>query len=437
MATIIKKRVLIITYYWPPSGGAGVQRWLKHAKYLPEFDWEPIIFTAADAHYPVLDESLQKDIAPNLTVLKGEIWEPYEWYKRAVGMKKGEKVQPGFIDEKKKPTFIEDLAIWIRGNFFIPDARKFWIKPSVKYLTTYIKENKIDLVVSTGPPHTTHIIARNVKRKINIKWIADFRDPWTKIDFYHHLKLSKWADRQHRAMEQSVLLEADDIVAAGWGYAKGLETLGAKKVKVITNGYDESDFQLEKVSLTKKFTLSHIGSLNKDRNPQQLWKALQELCQEYESFKQNLEIRLIGKTDIKALEDIEMAGLANNLNKIAYIPHQEVINHTSTSQVLLLIINRIPTASAMLPGKVFEYLAAQRPIISIGPSRGDAAKIIRNANAGVTIDFEDTTKMKSVILDYFQRYQNKKLDLKDSDIAAYSRRNLAQQMSNIFNNVIT
>ena len=197
------KKVLIITYYWPPSGGAGVQRWLKFVKYLREFGWEPIVYTAENPEVPVIDETLTKDIPEGITVLRTKVWEPYQIYKRLSGRKQSDRIQTAFLSEKKKPGTIENLSIWIRGNFFIPDARRFWIKPSVKYLSRYLNDNPVDLIISTGPPHSMHLIAMHLKGKTQIPWLADFRDPWTNIDFYHQLKLSRSADQTQATGEKS------------------------------------------------------------------------------------------------------------------------------------------------------------------------------------------------------------------------------------------
>jgi hypothetical protein len=200
------KKVLILTYYWPPSGGAGVQRWLKFVKYLRNFGWEPVVYTALNGEMPVIDLSLEKDVPKDITILKTKIWEPYSIYKTFIGRKKDEKINASFLSETKKKSFAEKISVWIRGNYFIPDARKYWIKPSIKYLTDYLNKNKIDVIISTGPPHSMHLIALGLKQHFpNIKWMADFRDPWTNIDFYSELMLSESADRKHKDLELNFL----------------------------------------------------------------------------------------------------------------------------------------------------------------------------------------------------------------------------------------
>jgi glycosyltransferase involved in cell wall biosynthesis len=232
------KKVLIITYYWPPMGGGGVQRWLKMTKYFREFGWEPVIFTTENGEASVVDESMLAEIPSGIETLKVPIWEPFGLYKKLLGKSKDEKIAPGLGQETKGNSTLQKLSIWVRGNFFIPDARMFWIKPSSKFLEKYLKENKIDAIISTGPPHSTHLIAFNVTRENNIPWIADFRDPWTNIDFYHKLMLTGWADNKHKKLELKVLKNANAIVTVSWSWAKDFEKLINRKIDVITNGFD-------------------------------------------------------------------------------------------------------------------------------------------------------------------------------------------------------
>ena len=189
------KRVLIITYYWPPSGGSGVQRWLKMSKYLPEYGWQPVIYTTENAEYPIVDPSLEKDVSPEAEVIRRPITEPYTFYKKFLGIKQEETVKVGFTqEEKKKKSWKSGLSMWIRGNLFIPDARRWWVKPSVKYLKKYLQEHPVDAIISTGPPHSMHLIAMKLKEATGLPWIADFRDPWTEIDYYQDLHLTRRSD---------------------------------------------------------------------------------------------------------------------------------------------------------------------------------------------------------------------------------------------------
>jgi glycosyltransferase involved in cell wall biosynthesis len=425
------KRALIITYYWPPSGGAGVQRWLKMVKYLPQFGWKPVVFTAKDAEYPILDESLQKDVPPEAEIIRQPIWEPYDLYKKFIGQRKEEKVYSGFLSEERKPGFAQRASVWIRGNLFIPDARCFWIRPSSTFLTEYLKKHPVDVIISTGPPHTTHLIALGVKKKMNLHWIADFRDPWTQIDFYDQLRLTKWADARHKKLEKDVLKCADEVVTVSWHWAEDLKRIGGREVTVITNGYDEEDYQTERPKVDEKFTLTHVGSINADRNPNMLWVALGELCHMNEALRRELVIRLVGKNDVSVYDDIERSGLTPNLERIDYLPHAQIAPIQQRSKVLLLPINDTPNVMGIIPGKIFEYLAAQRPILVIGKEDGDSARIVREAGAGVICGFEEKEKIKAEVMKMFSAGNN--LQGSSSGIQHYSRKELAGKMAELMN----
>lgn len=447
-------KVLIITYYWPPSGGSGVQRWLKMSKYFPQNGWQPVIYTADDAEYPVEDRSLENDIAPETIVLKRAIVEPYTFYKKFLGIKKSEKIKAGFINEgKKKKKWKENISLWIRGNFFIPDARCWWIKPSIKYLSKYLKNNPIDAIISTGPPHSMHLIAKALHKKFNIPWVADFRDPWTDIDFYKDLHLTKRADKKHHRLEKEVLTSANEVVTIGEHCAFGLKQIGNRDIKIITNGYDFNTDDLKKeIKLTEKFTLSHIGIIGENRNPEKFWEAMGELIQASErinqeskysgqdtfskraSFKDALNIRLIGQVDRKVVKSIEANGLKDYVDFIPYIPHNEVIEKQAESQVLLLFINKIPNAKSIITGKIFEYIVSGRPIFAVGPEDGDIATILKETQTGIIIDFDDKKRMKDEIWNLFSKYsQNKLVTKHNAALDKYSRKNLATDYVNLLN----
>ncbi len=429
-----KRKVLIITYYWPPSGGAGVQRWLKFSKYLRNYDWEPVIFTPENPEAPAIDNSLEKDIPVGTTIIKLPIIEPYSAYKRFVGMKPGEKVNAGFLQEKEKPGFAEGVAVWLRGNFFIPDARRFWIRPSVKFLSAYLKENPVDAIVSTGPPHSMHLIAMQIHKKLNIPWLADFRDPWTGIDFYHQLKLTSFADRLHHKLEKKVLASATAVTVISRDMVNEFNGIVNREYNLVTNGYDEQDISpLPQNQLDAKFTLSHIGSLNATRNPAGLWKVLAEMVKTKPEFAKALEIKLVGKVDIGVLKSLEANDLTAYLTRIEYMPHQEVMHEIQKSQVLLLLINNTPNAKGILTGKIFEYLGSGRPILSIGPENGDASLLLRECEAGKTADYSNQESMRQILADYFLRFSEQRLVSNTENRLKYSRKVLTAEIVNILN----
>ncbi len=430
------RKVLIITYYWPPAGGAGVQRWLKFVKYLREFGWEPVIYTASNGEAPVIDTSLAQDIPENVEVIKTPIWEPYGVYKKFIGQKKDEKINTGFLTEQQKPKATEKMSVWVRGNFFIPDARKFWVKPSIKYLLNYLNTHPVDAMVSTGPPHSMHLIAMGIKRKTGLPWLADFRDPWTNIDFYKDLMLTSMADKKHRRLEREVLQQADVVTAIGNTLRDELKALGARHAATLTNGYDESDVALKEVQMDERFSLAHIGSLVKSRNHPVLWKALAALVKEHSTLAEHLEIKLVGKVDISVLQSLEEYELMPYLNKIDYLPHDEVIKVQQQSQALLLLLNNTHNAKGILTGKFFEYLSARRPIIGIGATDGDAARVMAETQAGTVSDFDDLEGLKQNILTLFNDYQQNKLTSRSVGIEKYSRKTLTQQLAALLASVV-
>lgn len=434
------KKVLILTYYWPPSGGAGVQRWLKFVKYLRDFGWEPVVYTALNGEMPVVDESLQKDVPQNITVLKTPIWEPYSIYKKFIGRKKDDKINASFLSENKKTGVTEKISVWIRGNFFIPDARKFWIKPSIKYLSDYIEKNDIQHVISSGPPHSMHLIALGLKQKFpKLKWVADFRDPWTNIDFYEKLMLSPAADKKHHEQELSVLINADSVLSIGITMSDEFKDMYSKaggkdlnKFKVITNGYDNDDVITGTVEKDNKFSIAHIGTLVKDRNPDVLWKVLKDLVETNDEFKKQLEIKLVGKIDIYVKDQIDNYGLSKFVRKIDYLPHNEVILEQQRSKVLLLLVNNTKNAKGILTGKFFEYMAANCPVLAIGPTNGDLAHIVNETGVGLISDFKDEAGLKQNILSFFN---SKDIQRNQNAIDAYSRKNLTGVLAEILNKV--
>ncbi len=427
------RKVLIITYYWPPGGGAGVQRWLKFVKYLRDYGWEPVVYTPEDGEMPVIDPSLEKDVPPGITILKQPIWEPYNSYKKFIGQKKGEKINTGFLTENKKPKRAEKLAVWIRGNFFIPDARKFWVKPSIKFLLSWLRENKVDAIVSTGPPHSMHLIAMGLKDKLGLPWLADFRDPWTNIDFYPELMLTAASDRKHHRLEKEVLTKADRVLSIGNKMSEELaDILGNEKEKfsTISNGYDTDDLQSGSgLVMDKKFSLAHIGTLVRSRNPEALWKVLAALVKENKTFAEDLEIKLVGKVDIQVMQSIENNHLLPFLNKIEYLPHADVIRAQQQSQVLLLLVNDTKNAGGILTGKFYEYLSAQRPVICVGPEKGEIVDAFKETNCGKISGFRDEITLRNNILGYYKSFKEGTLVSTSVNIEKYSRKELTRELA--------
>ncbi|EKT4548931.1 glycosyltransferase family 4 protein [Flavobacterium psychrophilum] len=422
------KKVLIITYYWPPAGGPGVQRWLKFVKYLPDYNIQPIVYIPENPTYPIIDEGLISEVSEQAIILKNKIIEPYQL--ASVFSKKSTKgISSGIIPNQKKQSFIQKLLLLVRGNLFIPDARILWVKPSVKYLEKYISENNIDTIITSGPPHSLHLIGLKLKQNLNVKWFADFRDPWTTIGYHSALKLSSYAEKKHKNLERKVLNTADTIIVTSKTTKTEFQAITTKPIEVITNGYDVEN--ISKQTLDEKFTLAHIGSFLSDRNPIILWESLSELVAENKKFRTHFQLKLIGKVSQEILDTIDGFNLNSYVNNLGYVSHKEAIEHQKKSQILLLIeIDSLETKS-IIPGKLFEYMVSERPIIAIGPKGSDFAEIITETNTGVFFIYNEKEKLKKQILSYFELYLTQKLTVSAVGLQQYSRKKLTEKLSKL------
>ena len=424
------KKILIISYYWPPAGGPGVQRWLKFVKYLPDFGIEPHVYVPKNPTYPLLDEKLVADVSDKAIIIKKPIFEPYG-LAGIFSKKKTKKISSGIIPNKKKQSFIEKMLLWVRGNLFIPDARLFWIRPSVQFLSKYIQEHQIETVITTGPPHSLHLIGMELKNRHKINWITDFRDPWTTIGYHDKLELSDWAAKKHKQLEKQVLNSCDQIIVTSPTTKTEFEALTSKPISVITNGYDVE--QITKKPLDKKFTLAHIGSFLSERNPRILWKALTELVKENKAFSEKLELKLIGAVSDSVLETIKEFKLERFVNHLGYVSHEVALQEQRCSQVLLLIEIDSEQTNCIIPGKLFEYLVSERPILAIGPEKADFASIIKETNTGTFFTYEDKDALKTQILQYFEAFQSQSLQVHAVGLQKYSRRALTKELATILN----
>ncbi len=432
------KKVLIILYYWPPAGGSAVQRWLKFSKYLREYGWEPIIYAPENARYPELDPGLEEEIPENITVLSRKVIEPIQYYKKFLGLKKEGKIGASMTLKSELTGLAKlkhRLAWWVRGNFFIPDAHFLWIKPSVRHLKDFLKDNKVDAMVTTGPPHSVHMIGYKLHKSLQIPWIADFRDPWTSIDFYAALNLSRFADRRHRKMEANVLHSADHVIAIGPNMKEEFLRLGAKNITVITNGFDESDISRKDIAPEPQFSLVHLGTFSASRNSAALWQVLSDKIKSDPQFSKDLVIRLVGGIDYTVLKDLESFNLQDHLSIKDFLPHQESMNMLKKSQVLLLLINNSVNSKGIITGKFFEYLAVGRPILLIGPLDGDAAKILNETGGGLAADFNDAGMIKKHIDYFYDMFRQNKLSVKSTSVSQYSRKALTGKLATVLNEV--
>jgi len=422
-------KVLIISYYWPPAGGPGVQRWLKFTKYLPEFQIHPVVYIPENPKYPITDNSLIKEIPEHVTIYKNKIFEPY-YLAGFLNKNKTKQISSGVISDSN-PSLLEKTLLWIRGNMFIPDARKYWVKPSVRFLKDIINKEQIDTVITTGPPHSLHLIGLELKKILDIKWLADFRDPWTSIGYHSKLRLTNASERKHRELEKKVANGCDKLLVTSNTTKVEFESITSKPVYVITNGYDIPESDLPFSALDKKFTLSHIGSLLTGRNPEKLWKVLSEIIGENESFRNAFQLNLIGVVGRDVLKCINDNGLKSYTSVKEYVTHKEAVNYQRSSQLLLLAEIDSPDTRGIIPGKLFEYLAAKRPILAIGPEDWEGAEIVKSTNSGVVCNYNSVSDLKAALLNWFQLYEQGNLMVSSVNIKEYNRRTLTAKLAEL------
>lgn len=425
------KKVLIISYYWPPAGGPGVQRWLKFATYLPEFGIEPIIYIPENPSYPIVDHNLKKEIPEGIQILKQPIFEPYNLASK-LGGKSPNEISSGIIPPEASQTRKQKLLLWIRGNFFIPDARKNWVRPSISFLTKIITEQGIDTIITSGPPHSIHLIGLGIKQKLNVQWIADFRDPWTSIGYHKKMRLTQRATKKHIDLENQVLNTADKIVVTSKGTLQEFKQKTKQPIHVITNGFEPSRGEVNS-TLDKKFTLAHIGSLLSARNPEILWKALNELVTENTQFANNFELKFAGVVSKTVMQTITEYELGDYVTNLGYISHEKAMELQRQSQVLLLIEIDSEETQMIIPGKLFEYIQSGRPILSLGPPKADFASIIKETVTGSFFQYTEKQALKEQILSYFEDYLKDKLAVSPQGIEKYTRKNLTAQLATVIN----
>jgi glycosyltransferase involved in cell wall biosynthesis len=433
------KKVLIITYYWPPSGGPGVQRVLKFAKYLPEFGWEPIILTVKNGEYPAIDNSLFKDIPENCKVFKSKAIEPTFLYRKFTGMKKDEKIPVANLAQKNI-SWKKKISNWIRLNLFIPDAKIGWIPDAVKVGKKIIQEEKPDIIFSSSPPPTVQLIAKKLAKWSGIKWVADFRDPWTDIYHYDSVIRAKFAFKRDIKLEYQVMKNADEAVVASKNIGTFLlkDNFPGKKVKVITNGFDSVDFE-EMITQkpSAKFVIAYAGKINVQQNPENFWKALGMLKNENPAFGNDLEILLMGNISSDVLLSIEEQKLKENLNLPGYVSHPEMLKKLGESTLLLLLIPNTKKNISIIPGKLFEYMATNRFIVGIGPRNGDSALILNETKTGEMFDFDELENLKTSILNNYMNWKNK-IEHQPNKVLIqnYTRKKLTEKLAGVFDDMV-
>ena len=423
---------MIVAYYWPPSGGSGVQRWLKFVKYLPDFGWEPYVFTPENPSFAVRDESLLKDVPPEAKVIKFPIWEPYGAFSKvssAVGEKKAAGQQS--IAYGKDKSFFQKLTTWIRGNFIIPDPRVFWVRPSVKFLTGFLRDNDIKTIITTGPPHSIHLIGYRLKKKDpSLKWIADFRDPWSEWGLLDSLSVGKIARSIHARMESNVLKRADQILTITPFYVRRFEKLSGRNVLLVSNGYDHDDFTGLQINQTSKFIIRHVGIVNEKCDPRPFISAVAELVAEQKDFSQDVQVDFVGEVHPQFRAFVEANRVMSMFTSFSSpVPHNELIALYGRSSLLLIILTGYKDAEGYMPGKLFEYLATGLPIFGTGPENGDAAMLLKDSGAGVMLSEREKEKIKATLLTLYQAWKEGNGNATSRADAKYSRREITRRLT--------
>jgi glycosyltransferase involved in cell wall biosynthesis len=428
------KKVLIITYYWPPSGGSGVQRWLKFVKYLPAFGWEPHVFTPENPSFAVKDPSLEKDIPAEAEVMRFPIWEPYDIFdmmRRWLSGKEG--ASPGFVPSGQS-TFFQKVSTWIRGNFFIPDPRRFWVKPAAAFLSGYLKDNEIDTIITTGPPHSLHLIGLRLKTKHReLRWLADFRDPWSEWGLLDSLLVSGLVRRIHRRLENKVLRAADELITITPFYVRRFEQLANRRVRLLTNGFDEEDFNRMRYSKAEQFIIRHVGVVNEKCDPRPFMRALEIEMEADVDFAADVRVEFIGEVHPDFKEYIASCGALKKVTRFCgNIPHSQLIALYGSSSMLLLILTGYKDAEGFLPGKLFEYLATRLPVLAVGPVTGDAATVLNETGCGVMVASEDVKGIREALAKTYQNWKrNQTTPVHWNQIQRFSRKEITIDLARI------
>ncbi len=417
------KKVLIIVYYWPPSGGAGVQRWLKFVKYLPQFGWQPTVITTLNGDYPVLDESLEQEVPAEVNVIRTKTPTLRKFFSKRKGLPYGS------LEAKPDDAIFRKAALWYRRNLIVPDARRVWNRFALQAAVDELKSGNYEAIVTSGPPHSTHLAGLKLKRKSGIKWLADFRDPWTKIDYLEKVKRHPFTQRIDKKLERNVIENCDLAIGIN---RKILQDLGAgKKSVIISNGFDPADFKNIRKVKTDDFQINYFGNITAERTPQIVLKSLNQIFAEIPKVQLNFQ----GKIS----EDVKQELLSADINRIThfypYIPHADMMRKMVNSSLLLLLINKVPDNMGILTGKLYEYLGAQVPILGIGPQNGEAAAILTETDSGKMFDYED----KAGIADFISKHydlRNKRKDLNNKNkIIKYSRKEQTKRLAEILQNL--
>jgi hypothetical protein len=428
------RKVLIVTYYWPPAGGAGVQRVLKFAKYLPQFGWQPIILTVKNPDSPVIDNTLLTDVPKDCIIYRTKAVEPFELYKKLTGKRKEDKIPSDVLAESKNQSALERFLRWVRLNLFIPDAKIGWKYYAVKKGVKIARQEKVDIIFSTSPPPTVSLIAKEIAEKVNLKWVADFRDPWMEIVHYQNVKRNYFTKLIDGKLEKSVLKKADILVTISKDIVELFKSkVGEKEYAIIPNGFDESDFSVVNKEENTFFTIAYTGVITQTRIPRVLFSALNKLI--FTDKIKNIKFNFAGKYCNEFIEEIKKYNLDKYFNLKGFVPHHESTAILQNADILLLIVDNVPNNKGFLTGKLFEYMGTKKPIFAIGPVDGDAHEFIKKSNSGAMVGYDDEEGAYKLLKELYDAWETGSHKF-TYDVEQFSRRNLTKKLTEVFNKAL-
>lgn len=424
------KKVLVIIYYWPPSGGAGVQRWLKFVKYLPEYGWMPTVITTDNGDYPAIDTSLGKDLPKTIEVVRTKTPSINKIFSK---INPNLKMPYGSLEYNGKKSLLKKLLYWCRINLIIPDMRVIWNRYAYKTGKLLLKTANFDLIVTSGPPHSTHLVGHKLKRKYSLPWLADFRDPWVGIDYLekvNRLKMSKQIDKH---LQGKVANKSDMILSVNRDIIGKIGK--SDKSVMLPNGYDPEDFSgFDNNTSNEQFLISYFGALTPERDPAPILEAINLISDKIDISKVSIEFW--GTISRSLQEKLKGKDIFKIIKFCGYSPHENIVVRMKRSSLLLLIINNVPNSNAIVTGKIYEYLGSKTPILAVGPPHGEAADILSETKSGSCFDYYDLDGISAYIEKYFQKWEQKK-ELRVSSVTEeYNKRYQTERLAHLMDSMI-
>ncbi|NRB65220.1 MAG: glycosyltransferase family 4 protein [Saprospiraceae bacterium] len=425
----VSRKILVITYYWPPAGGPGVQRVVKFVKFLPHFGYEPIVLTVKDGEYPAIDHSLQAEVSSEVNVIRTPTLEFFSLFKKLTGRPQKAGITTTIL-KAENPSWKDKIFRWIRYNLFFPDARIGWRRYALRAARQIIQSEKPVLIFCTSPPHSAQWIARQLHQETKIPWVADFRDPWTDAYWLSGLKNYPRALRKNTAMEKAVLSDASAIVTVSKGYQELLQKTNNSPI-LIRNGFDHTDFRIQKKA-NAKFRIVYTGSLSQIQMPDNFLKAIANLDS---SVQENIQFDLFGAIDPFFFHRATELGIRHLVHEKGYIPHDQAVGEMIQADLLLLLTPKTPS-KGMTPLKLYEYLAAGPFILGIGDVNSDPANILQAFEGGIYVSYQE--ELTAFLNNQFKEWKQnpEKIRTPNARVTELDRKELTRKLASVFDDII-